>query len=462
MGLESILDLDAKPERAILRFKVKDFQNGVAPSSPDILDFAKRAGVVAGFDVPALEKALADGRIDAPIRIAQCRPPVPGADSQLRFLVSPDVNAAPLASGDQRVDFREIRNLVLVKKGDRLAVLEAPKAGVPGLDIFGKPLPAAPGRMLQFPAGPNTRYLEDGVTLSAECPGFLYRYGDSLAVGTEFVVDGDVDFKTGNINFPGDIHVKGGIGAGFTVTAGGNVVVEGDVDSATVISGGNVTLHSGCFGKGVGRIQAKGALRVEFAQQTSLECKQLFASKFLQDCKIIAAGIDASAKGCYVRGGSIICYGPVLVYELGSESGNMDIRILDEQEEAFRTELANLELMETQEREPFDLLERKLRSFKALLAKSGSAPVPPKVAAEMKVLVEEYQNHRRKLANIQSEKTMIQGSLDLPRERRFSLKILGSVTGSVGLELFYIRRIVTKSDSGKEILVLPDQGLVAR
>ena len=298
--------------------------------------------------------------------------------------------------------------------------------------------------------------------MSAECPGFLHRFGDSLAVGTQFVVEGEIDFKTGNINFPGDIHVKGGIGAGFTVNAGGNVVVEGDVDSATVISGGDVTLRGGCFGKGTGRIQAKGALRIEFAQQCLLECKQLFAAKFLQDCKIIASGIDASAKGCYARGGSIFCYGPVLVYELGSESGHMDIRILDEQEEEFRTELAKLELLETQERVPFDLLERKLRSLKAILAKSGSAPIPPKVAAEMKAVVEAYQIHRRKLANIQSEKAMIQGSLNLPRERKFSLKILGSVTGSVSLDLFHIRRNLTRSDSGKEILVVPGEGLVAR
>lgn len=457
-----MFDLVTTPDLALLRINPAGFRDGIPPTAGDVLAFLAERGVTSGIAVPVLEAALAAGAFEKPIAVATSTPAVPGEDLTLRFLISPEVKNAPLASGDGKVDFREIQSMVLVKAGDKLAVLEGPTAGVPGKDIFGKPIPADPGKVVHIQNGPNTRYAEDGVSLYAERAGYLYRAGDSPAVGTKYVLEGAVDFHTGNLNFPGDIHIKRGIGEGFTVNAGGSVVVEGEVDCATVISGGDITIESGCFGRGKGRLQAKGNIRVAFAQQCVLECNQLIVTKFLQDCKAIVSGLDASAKGCYVKGGDIFCYGAMTVYAVGSEGGQTAIHILDEQEELFRTEKAKLAMQVAKEKPSFDQMEKKLATMKAILAKAGPNQITPKVAAEMKALVEAYQLQRRKMANLQSEMAMIDESLNLPRERKFSLKILGSVTGTLGLEMFHIRRLVTQADSGKELMVIPGEGLVAR
>ena len=61
-----------------------------------------------------------------------------------------------------------------------------------------------------------------------------------------YEVNGDVDFNTGNINFPGNVIIKGNVKNGFTVRAGGDVDISGNL-AGTVIIGGNLNVKRGSF-----------------------------------------------------------------------------------------------------------------------------------------------------------------------------------------------------------------------
>jgi uncharacterized protein (DUF342 family) len=462
MDITAVLDLKTAPEGAVLRIKKECLEQGM-PKPEDVKSFLMAKGVKFGFDPVVLEAALSGRKVDTPILFAKARPAVPGRDASIRFVISPEGKAKPRVSTGDKVDFREMETLVQVKAGDVLAVVEPATPGVPGSDIFGNPIPGVPGKDKKISEGQNTKLSTDGHSLSAAKSGYLFRQGDTLGVGTTYVVDGDVDFNTGNIHFTGDIEVRGGIGEGFTVEATGSILVMGDVDGASIISGnGSVAIQGGCFGKGKGRIRAKQEVRVAFAQHVDIECKHLIVGKALQDCRVSAFSVDASAAGCKVFGGGILSYGSVFLDEAGAEGARTEITILDEQEEAFRKEKAIIEAEEAKHLPQMEALDRKLRAMKALIAKSGATQLPPKVAAEMKTVVEAFQTLRRKLANLSSEKIMLDAEINKPRERSYLLRIRGEVNGTLNLDMFHIKRLVTSMDSKMELLVSPEYGLIAR
>jgi uncharacterized protein (DUF342 family) len=462
MDITAVVDLKTAPEGAVLRIRNECLQQGM-PKPDDVKSFLMAKGVKFGFDAAVLEAALSGMKVDTPILVAKAQPPVPGRDASIRFVISPEGKAKPRVSTGDKVDFREMETLVQVKAGEVLAVVEPATEGVPGTDIFGNPIPGLPGKDKAMSEGQNTRLSTDGRSLTAAKSGYLFRQGDTLGVGTTYVVEGDVGFNTGNIHFTGDIEIRGGIGEGFTVEATGDILVLGDVDGANIISGnGNVTIQGGCFGKGKGGIRAKHEVRVAFAQQADIECKRLIAGKALQDCRVSAFSVDASASGCKVFGGSILSYGSVLLDQAGAEGARTEITILDEQEEAFRKEKAILEAEEAKTAPQMEALDRKLRAIKALIAKSGATQLPPKVAAEMKAAVEAFQTVRRRLANLSSEKTMLEAEINKPRERIYLLRIRGEVSGTINLDMFHIKRLVSSMDSKMELLVSPGLGLIAR
>lgn len=462
MDITAVVDLKTAPEGAVLRIKNECLQQGM-PKPEDVKSFLMAKGVKFGFDAAVLEAALSGMKVDTPILVAKSRPPVPGKDASIRFVISPEGKAKPRVSSGDKVDFREMETLVQVKAGEVLAVIEAATPGVPGSDIFGNPIPGMPGKDKAMSEGQNTKLSTDGLSLTAAKSGYLFRQGDTLGVGTTYVVEGDVDFNTGNIHFAGDIEVRGGIGEGFTVEATGSILVMGEVDGASIISSnGNVTIQGGCFGKGKGKIRAKHEVRVAFAQHVDIECKHLIAGKALQDCRVTAFSVDASAAGCKVFGGSILSYGSVLLNEAGAEGARTEITILDEQEEAFRKEKAILEAEEAKTMPQLEVLDRKLRAMKALIAKAGATQLPPKVAAEMKAVVEAFQTLRRRLANLSSEKTMLDAEINKPRERIYLLRIGAEVHGAINLDMFHIKRLVSSMDSKMELLVSTEYGLIAR
>ncbi len=463
MELTALLDLKVAPDAAVLRFKDACLDQPAFPTLEEIKAFIAAKGVRFGLDLPALEAALAAKKTETPITVAKSRPAIKGRDAVVRVLISPEGKAAPRISTGDKADFREIETMVQVKAGDVLAVLEPATQAAPGSDVFANPIPGLPGKDRKLLPGPNTRLSADSLSLIADKAGYLYRSGETLGVGTTYVLEGPVDFKTGNIHFTGDVHVKGGIGEGFAVEATGNILVEGELDGATVISSnGNVTLMGGCFGKGKGRIQAKGEVKITFARHCKIECKSLVVAKAVQNCQVTAFSVDGSAAGCQFHGGSLLCYGSVSLADIGAEGDRTEISILDEQEEAFRKQKGLLEAEEGKHQPQMDALDRKLRAMKAILAKSGASQVPPKVAAELKAAVDAYQTLRRRLDGITSEKTKLDGEINRPRDRVFVLRIQGAVKGTVNFDMFHIRRLLTPMDSGQELLVTPDQGLIAR
>ncbi len=173
---------------------------------------------------------------------------------------------------EARVDFREHSAHKAVLIGDLLAYSVAAEPSRPGMNVHGKVL-AAPemplGRTLT--AGPGTENREDGI--HATIAGEILCKDGVLSVIALRRIDGDVDFSTGNVEFPGSVFIQGSIADGFTVRAGGDLEVGGSIAGSLVEASGSIRVVGGILGRNKGRIKAGGEVTAKFIENAHVEAQ---------------------------------------------------------------------------------------------------------------------------------------------------------------------------------------------
>ncbi len=266
--------LDLKIEKGglsarLLLPNVKSETGGhLVPSLAEIEVYLKEKGVRAPADIPSIAaglERLAHGLSAEPIA-ARGTPPVTGTDGYLEYLVEFGGGFAPTALDRGGVDLRAslIRT---VNPGQPLAVVHPPKAGQPGLDVFGHLIAAEAGRPLDPRLGANTeRSAHDANLIVAATMGHVRLVDGAVEVQEFYLVDGDVDYASGNVAFGKSVQVRGDIKAGFSLEAGGDVEVTGLVEDCAVKAQGNILVKGGFTGQGKGVLQARGDIALGYVR----------------------------------------------------------------------------------------------------------------------------------------------------------------------------------------------------
>lgn len=167
-----------------------------------------------------------------------------------------------------QVDYTSLNLVHNVQEGDVICDIKLETPGVDGNTVTGSVLHAHNGVKPPIPQGRNTALSEDGTKLLASCTGHVEFSVRSFQVRAVLDVPGDVDYSIGNINFLGDVHVRGDITSGFTVRAAGNIQVDGVVEAATVEAGGNLVVACGVTGQ----------------DRAIIRAHQRIYSKYLENC----------------------------------------------------------------------------------------------------------------------------------------------------------------------------------
>ncbi|EAX48638.1 protein of unknown function DUF342 [Thermosinus carboxydivorans Nor1] len=208
----------------------------------EVLEKIKQVGVTYGLDHSAIQKACA--RPGLKVVCARGLRPTDGQNAYIRYHVDLENKGKPAELEDGRVDFKSLNMFTIVRKGDLLAEKVPPTPGTPGIDVLGQPVPPKPGKDISPPIGKNVQMIDNG-KIVATMSGHLIIANNKLNVVPVIEINGDVDLSTGNIDFVGNIIVRGSVQAGFTVKA------EGDVEIAGTVSGGNVEGKNICIRMGI-------------------------------------------------------------------------------------------------------------------------------------------------------------------------------------------------------------------
>lgn len=243
---------------------------------------------------------------------------IPGEDGQLVLAVADDLARTEPDEGEAgTVDFRNVQSFMNVETGDLVATVAPPGPGTPGITVTGKTIPPLPGNPARFEVGQNVRLSDDGLCLFALAVGRVCVRDDSISVEDVYEIDGDVDFKVGNISFKGFVEIKGDVLDGFFVKATKGIKITGNVGVCTIESDGDISL-CGMNGQGTGAIKCGGSLSVNFICDALVECAgDITAEVEIRSSQIKCLGMITVNKGG-ITGGEYFALAGIECASLGS------------------------------------------------------------------------------------------------------------------------------------------------
>ncbi|MDP1699146.1 MAG: FapA family protein [Xanthomonadaceae bacterium] len=223
--------------------------SGQAVTAEHALGVLEAHDVVAGVDPDAIQQVLDSAAANpeagaVTLAVAHGKLPTIGRDAQFTVLHRGSMVGQVLAHG--RIDFHERDYPWNVRGGDSIGHLKEAQPGEDGYTVRGERIAAAPVQSVSLQL--DGVHCDTHGKLAAEYDGALFVDGHHLSVAELLVIAGDVGAQTGNVDSRIPVHVKGHVIAGFQVKSRKDVIVEHNIEDATVRAGGSVLVKEGIRG----------------------------------------------------------------------------------------------------------------------------------------------------------------------------------------------------------------------
>jgi len=236
-----------------------------------VIELLNAHGVVYGLLMENIAKFAENPKQyeKTPLLAAAGTKPVDGKDGYIKNYFANDAKELkPAEQANGKVDMRELLNLNNAAKGQLIAERFPPTEAVPGTTVTGKPVPGKDGKPARWKMGKNVVVNEDQKGMYAVIDGLVTVTTDKkINVFPVYEVNGDVDYRIGNINFIGTVVIRGNVLSGFKVKAAGDIRITGGVEGAEIEAGGSIHIHSGIFAGNKGFVKAGVDVKSSFVQE---------------------------------------------------------------------------------------------------------------------------------------------------------------------------------------------------
>ncbi len=318
------LEITPDESKAFLHLDHPSSSSAKLPTVQEILELLSSRGIVYGINQEEIKNCIFEKRFDIPVEVASWDPPIPGKDAQIKYYFNTNVGINLGMIGNESIDFHKILQIENVVKGQVLAAKEPATLGKPGKTIRGRVIPATNGRDVSLAnlAGKNVQISENGLELIALEQGQVVMKNGKINIEPIYEVLGDVATETGDIDFIGNVIVRGNVRDTFKVKAGGNVDIWGTVEKAEVVADGNVVIRTGIQGKEAGTVIAGGDVIAKFIERANVKSggnvivmEYILHSRVSAKNSVICLGRKASIAGGHVR-----AFKEIVAKQLGAES----------------------------------------------------------------------------------------------------------------------------------------------
>jgi uncharacterized protein (DUF342 family) len=294
--------------------------------SPEALSLMLRdAGVVHGLDLNAIKLACsvaALGNAQTGVVLAKGTLPVNGEDEHIKFRVQPNSDRRKMELLDKdRLAGEALPLLANVLPDEEIGHLESPTGGLPGMTVFGIPIPAKDGAPMRTRplAGEGVVYDKVARSYFASVAGRVVMERETLSVSSSYTLIGDVNRRTGDIAFVGDLEITGNIADSFKVKAR-SIKLRGHVGDCLLEASGDISIGS-MNGALTGAILCGGSLTASALDGCTVEVKgDIFVRNWINKC-VIRCGGAIIAKAARLEGGSVTAFKGIDVLNLGSTHG---------------------------------------------------------------------------------------------------------------------------------------------
>lgn len=292
----------------------------------DIVDELTSNKVQVGINQEEIQRFISERQYCKDYLLAVGQEPVQGSDAKIEYFFEINLNAKPRQNEDGSVDYHSLDMINHVRKGQLLARLTKEVESIHGSDVLGNVIKGRDVKKLKLSYGKNITISEDGTELRSDVTGHVNLIAGKVFVSDVFEVSADVDASTGDIHYNGNVLVRGNVQNGFKVEAEGNIIIEGIVEGATVIAGGNIILQRGMNGMGRGILRSKGNIVSKFLENCTVEAEGYIETDCILQCNVIAGNeIHVVGKKGFVVGGNVKAGKNISAKIMGSSMGSMTI-----------------------------------------------------------------------------------------------------------------------------------------
>lgn len=413
-------------------------------------------GVVFGVDEEALGELFDNPIYGKPVTVAFCKEPMRGEDAVVTYGFETDRKTIKTETDNERIDYREMSVVQNVATDQVLATKKPATDGEEGLTVTNRPIPARPGKDTPLKRGRNTRFSEDKLQVLSDVDGRAMLQAGHVVVDPICNIDGDVNLKTGNIDFNGNVVIKGSVEDGFTVKALGEIKISGTVGAAVLQAGGDIQVHGGIVGSDTSRVKTDQNLFAKFIENAHIQTGGgVYASDGIMNSIIDSSEevVCVQRRGAII-GGRIRAAKRVEAHQIGGvASPPTDIQVGIDPQDRQRLE----ETEATLEKAVKDLEVARVNLGTLKNQKKSIGKLPPDKAELLKNLIVLEKELEGLIARSEEE---IETLKEHPEELAQAAKIIATKTAFAGVKLTIMHRsLPLTTEHEKTTFILTEDGV---
>ncbi|MDJ0914834.1 MAG: FapA family protein [Desulfobacterales bacterium] len=297
-NLNEYVDIRVSDDRMTASLVVKkDFSNKIDLETIKAIIKAKKIhyGVVADDQIAAYLQSPANH--SKPFAIAAGQPPQAGQSARIKFGFNPEYLKMGARTDDGIIEVKNRGDVPHIQAGAVIAEKKPMIAGKPGVDVYGRPIEDTNTQDVVLRCGRGAKLSDDGTQVIAEVEGRpFYSVGGKFFVYPDHHVAGDINLKTGHIDYDGNIRVDGTIQNGFGVK-GGNLTAK-EILKAEIEVHGDVHVNGGIIGAS---IRAQGNITARYIKNATISA----FGNIVAEKEIVGSHIACSG-ACHVGKGRIV------------------------------------------------------------------------------------------------------------------------------------------------------------
>ena len=408
-----ILEIDENGMWARIALKLPEGDEIAHISAEHIEKLIRDQGVSSGINcdaITALAESVSYGQF---VEVARGKEAVNGIDGHFEFLIPvEDAKSKPVINEDGSVDYYNSLKLAEVKENEQFARYIHATKGEYGHNIYSKIVSPIPGKEIP-PLKGSGFYADAGrENFYSKYSGHISRKDNTVTIEKVYIIKGDLDIDIGNINFDGDVEVRGDVRSGLSIQSGGSVFIHGHVGACNIEAKESITIQKGIQGRNKCNISAGKDVICKFVERCTITAGgTVFADSILDSNINARQEVRVVSKSGVIIGGSITGMMGITAKEVGNDTETATLlQTGPSKEDLLRSTKLTEQFFKLKEEN--ELLEKQLRKYdsikdpskadkisslkqKIMRAKVVIAANKNKTSDELSLLNEEINNARK-------------------------------------------------------------------
>ncbi|MDX1958950.1 MAG: FapA family protein [Leptospiraceae bacterium] len=271
-AVDSRVEIDVTPDKMNVYINVHPPKfGGRILSKGDIIQILIDNKITYGLQENAIAELVEHTKYYVKTLVAKGKEPINSTNGYIKLLFDP--SSTPKLAENQfgKVNYKDLRIIQSVETGSVIAEKVAPQLGQDGMDVYSNLIPFAKGTEGNWKVGANCELDENQQKLVAMIAGRPVQEKDGTIRVDEVIHLENVDYSTGNVEFPGMIIVDGNVADDFTLKTKGSLFIKKSVGRVFLYAEKDIVLSGGIMGRSGGFVEAQGNIYAKFVEQGKLK-----------------------------------------------------------------------------------------------------------------------------------------------------------------------------------------------